>query len=191
MLVWTDLETTGLDPDTCRVLEVAAIVTDDNLVEVARFHRVVYWLHDEKDDALLHPAVREMHTKNGLLDDVMSLEAQQPFQVDAEFAAFIRLYGVQTVTSPEMTATVVKPQLAGSTISFDRGFMAKWMKTSLAELHYRNVDVSTLNELARRFWPDVYAARPKNEVIAHRGMADIEESIRVCKHYINAFGAKL
>jgi oligoribonuclease len=201
MLVWTDLETTGTDPETDVVLEVGAIVTDDELNEVARFHRVVYWEHAATVVELIaahageipagiarhigvDPFVVNMHDKNGLWKDVVYGQALAT--VDRDFAALIK---AAQVTLPPLEGKtepyVDKPQLAGSTISFDRGFIAKHMKRSLKELHYRNLDVSSFNETGRRFWKDLYAARPNNKDKAHRGMADIEESIRVYKHYLS------
>lgn len=202
MLVWTDLETTGLDPKTCSVLEVACIVTNDKLAEVARFERVIYhpiaehFAHltgEEPDDVLqpltdefkVHPIVLRMHAKNGL----WKLVAQSPHprrEVDEEFAAFLATHSI-IWSKDEKTGKdrADRAQLAGSTISFDRGFMAEDLPLALKELHYRNVDVSTLNELGRRFWVEVYNARPKVENTAHRGMADIEESLRTCKHYLD------
>lgn len=184
MLVWIDLETTGLDPRKERILEVGAIVTDDNFEEVARFHRVVYWLHDEKDLAEMSPVVRETHEKNGLLEDVAKPSAYHSFEVDEALASFIRREAHVLEDVDGLNCRIVKPQLAGSTISFDREFMRYWLPHALAELHYRNLDVSTLNEIARRHWPTLHATRPNNETKAHRGMADIEESIRVLKHYM-------
>lgn len=204
MLVWTDLETTGLDPKKCSVLEVACIVTDDKLEEVARFQRVIYYpdaeklAHlrgDEPEDAIaalsdetgIHPRVVVMHAKNGLWDAC----AKSPHtrdQVDEELAAFLKstsaVVEVYVDDAGEKKTRRNTAQLAGSTISFDRGFMASDLPKALAELHYRNVDVTTLNELARRFWPSIHKTRPVDSHASHRGMADIEESLAVCKHYL-------
>lgn len=202
MLVWTDLETTGLEPKCDSVLEVAAIVTDDQLNETARFTRVIYHpiseelahLTAESTEAEFEDAangtdidliVVKMHARNGL----WKASAQSPYllrTVDEEFAAFLLEHSIKLEPDKETgKMKPVKAQLAGSTISFDRGFMAEELPVALAELHYRNVDVSTLNELGRRFWPDVHARRPKKGD-AHRGMADIEESIAVCRYYLAA-----
>lgn len=80
-------------------------------------------------------------------------------------------------------------QLAGSTISFDRSFLAEHFPLTHAKLHYRNVDVTALNELARRVWPELYEARPERKE-AHRAMSDIEESIAVAKYYIEHLTVK-
>lgn len=218
MLVWIDLETTGLDPVKNDILEVAAIVTDDNFNEVARYTNVAGfgWARyivnvlagmrelgvqegtAEYNTELarlsakteLSTYVLEMHWKNGLWKDCAQCWRPGLGTVDQELAKFIR-EAAQTVSTDEKNlGELIKPQLAGSTISFDREFMRDWhdsgrgLPLALAELHYRNLDVSSFNEVARRQWKAVYDARPNNENKAHRGMADIEASIRVLKHYL-------
>jgi oligoribonuclease len=210
MLVWVDLETTGLDDRADDILEIAAIVTDDNFNEVARWSRTLNYgyankivrtlayvefmkLSDEERAAELkklseHTGVSthvlDMHWKNGLWVDCAKSEYHIG-QTDIDFSCFLVDNAQERFVDETGVAGVKLPQLAGSTISFDRGFLTSNMTYSLKQLHYRNVDVSTLNELAKRFWPELYAARPNNENKAHRGMADIEESVRVCKFYVN------
>jgi oligoribonuclease len=204
MLVWLDLETTGLDPRIDSVLEVAAVVTDDDLREVARFERVIHHegidrlaeLRPESEDATFAKAaagidvvVARMHTANGLWRAIAE-STHLLSDVDGDLAAFLRQYAVKVETlvdsvTGDSVKRVIKPQLAGSTISFDRSFLVEDLPLAHAELHYRNVDVTTLNELARRFWPEVHAACPRKLEIAHRAMADIEESIAVCRHYLS------
>lgn len=200
MLVWTDLETTGLDPKECCVLEVAAIVTDDALNEVARFERVVYYpcaeklAHlkgDEPEEVIatlaaevkVHPRVVRMHAKNGLWD-ACAKSAHTRADVDFEFAEFVKNTSVIEKKNDKGEVWLDRAQLAGSTISFDRSFIASDLPKALKELHYHNVDVTTLNELARRFWPAIHKTRPVDSHSSHRGMSDIEESIAVCKHYL-------
>lgn len=204
MLAWIDLETTGLDPNKHTVLEVAAIITDDRLREVARFERVVYWMHaedflpeyseDPRNAMAKHgvsQVVVDMHRANGLWE---ASRDSTTFlgTADEELAEFLEQCGVTTVAvknsegidSVEMT----KPQLAGSTISFDRSFLAVHCPLACRQLHYRNVDVTTFNEIARRFWPAVHDARPKAEKGAHRAMADILESLAVGRYYVEQLG---
>ncbi len=210
MLLWLDLETTGLLPTQEHVLEVAAVVTTDELEEVARFVRVVYSpraaavlellgkakFEDHSDDFWLRttrvdPYVVKMHLNNGLWTDVR--HGQALATVDQDLAAFVREHGVYTrvVTNEAGEVTETKtypPQLAGSTVSFDRAFLAEHLPLAHATLHYRNVDVTTLNELARRFWPKTHDARPRAPKVAHRGLADILESIATARYYVGALG---
>lgn len=229
-LLWLDLETTGLKADKESVLEVACIITDDQLNEVARLQRVVYYKHaarivelldqrvhyryrdpmttdvvehEKPDYRQLHqhypdighidPYVLEMHDKNGLWRDCIHGQALDT--VDRDLAAFVTKHGITTEEyvdkkGGETKTRPVTPQLAGSTISFDRAFINAHLPRLADEkvLHYRNCDVSTFNETAKRFWKPVFNARPNagraKEDAAHRGMADIEESIEVYKHYL-------
>jgi oligoribonuclease len=189
MLAWIDLETTGLSPRVDRVLEVACVVTDDQLHEVARFERVA---HHEDASALarlfdgreptqsevdgagatagVDPYVVRMHAQNGLWS-LCETSPHSVASIDAELTTFLRYQ------TPELM------QLAGSTISFDRAFLAEHMKQTLAAIHYRNVDVTSFNEVARRFWPTVHDSRPRTGR-AHRAMSDILESIAVLRHYV-------
>lgn len=214
MLVWCDIETTGLRADKNAVLEIACIATDDALNEIARIQRVVYFEHAADIVEMLAAGrsysevvsvimprlefgaapdeyVLAMHDKNGLWKDCVNGLARDT--VDRDLAAFVEKHGITmecALIGPDGTSRFrrVMPQLAGSTISFDRGFIQHHMPRFAKTLHYRNCDVSTLNETARRFWPELHAARPNatmmKEDITHRGMADIEESIRVYKHYL-------
>lgn len=202
-LLWTDIETTGLDPNKHTILEVSAIVTDDVLNEIARFDRVVYspiatrvfdyvalGTHENVAPAQLGVSAFtiNMHLASGLWS--ASVHGEAIDSVDRDFAGFIQDHAVREVkldiADADGKTTIDKPQLAGSTISFDRKFIEHHMPRSAALLHYRNIDVATFNETARRFWPELHAARPHSKDRAHRGMADIEESLRVYRHYLDA-----
>lgn len=184
MLAFVDLETTGLKAEEDAVLEVACIITDDKLVEVARFESVV---HGTAERHTTDEFVRNMHTINGLWDAIDSDETPWSLDtVDDQFAAFIREHAVRVFTDAKGKKSVDRPQLAGNTISFDRAFMKKHLPRAEAELHYRNIDISSMNEMARRFCPAMYSARPQNPEVAHRAMADTEESLRLARYYASA-----
>lgn len=197
MLVFLDLETSGLDPELHHVLEVAAVITDDAFVEIARFERVVYWnqsgemLKPELEGRIaavtwwhVDPFVLDMHTQNGLWHASAYAPPQSgAYYVDKALAEFIRAHCAETGEKSG-------PQLAGNTISFDRAFLAGHFPLAHSLLHYRNLDVTTLNEMARRFWPAVHAARPAPGK-AHRAMADCLESLQTARYYRDALGPSL
>lgn len=201
MLVWIDLETTGLDPERHALLEVACIITDDALNEVARFESVIGLpVNGDGRPVQFHETdefVRNMHTANGLWDDIRKAfgsRCQGMFNsgdysdlsaVDCRLAGLIRTHAVRVVTDEKGRKSVERPQLAGSTISFDRAFMKKYLPRAEAELHYRSVDVSSLTELAKRFWPAVYEGRPKSDS-THRAMPDIKHSVDLLRYYVGA-----
>jgi oligoribonuclease len=196
VLVWIDLEATSLCVHTQVLLEVAAIMTDDRLREVGRFHRVVHWPPAEQLASLepdspgeafrldaelmgIDRVVIEMHAKNGLWTE----SARSPHRltvVDNQFAEFL----AQTATATDpATGQQTKAQIAGSSIWFDRLLMISSLPRALEQLHYRCVDVTTLNELARRFWPGLLGGKPcKREI--HRSMSDIEDSLELCRYYV-------
>lgn len=178
-LAFLDLETTGLDTLSDDILEVGCIVTDDRFVEIARFHTVVAAQCEFYE---LPEIVRDMHTKSGLWRDATSPDAKPIAAVDLELAAFLRDHAVKIVDRGDR-GILVRPQLAGSGIHFDRTFMRRCLPRAEAELHYRQLDVTSLNELARRFNVDLHDARPYRPNGAHRAIADAEESIDVAKHY--------
>lgn len=201
MLVFIDLETTGLDPETNVVLEVAAVITDDALNEVARFERVTTEAK-HFDLSKVDPYVLKMHVDNGLWNasllasdfyttDATGREIVQPSSainhVDSALVAFITDHvGLDEFDMPRVGAKL-GPQLAGSTISFDRAFMQKHLPHAHRLLHYRNVDVTTFNETARRFLPVLHDGRPRSgPSAAHRAMPDVLESLNVYRYYVDA-----
>jgi oligoribonuclease len=202
MIVFLDLETTGLRATQHDVLEVAAIVTDDELREVARFHRVVAATRRFSE---LDEFIRDMHTKNGLWaeairppDDyihstgVLYRQADggtYPLgEVDHSLSEFIVKHAVKLGTNDKGQVTIARPQLAGNSIHFDRAFMKEHLPESEAQLHYRMIDVSTVDELARRFWKATHDARPKPND-AHRAMPDVEHSLALARYYSAALQA--
>jgi oligoribonuclease len=171
-LVWIDCEMTGLDLSVDELVEVAVVITDYELVPVDPGFRVVI----KADQAVLdqmNDIVRTMHTTSGLLDEIpggVSL-ADAEYQVNEYILKFVP----EAQTAP----------LAGNTIGTDRAFLAKYMPRIDAHLHYRSVDVSSIKELSRRWFPRVYFQAPA-KAGGHRALADILESIRELDYYRRA-----
>jgi oligoribonuclease len=171
-LVWIDCEMTGLDLSADALVEIACVVTDGELNEL-----------DEGIDVIIKPPaealdqmpdlVREMHTASGLLTELpggMTLEEAQDLVL-----AYVR----QHVPEPR------KAPLCGNSIATDRAFLARDLQRLDEYLHYRMVDVSSVKELARRWYPRVYFASPA-KVGGHRALADIKESISELRYYREA-----
>ena len=167
-LVWIDMEMTGLKPDTDRIIEVALVVTDNELVVVAQ--APVWVVH--QDDATLDAMDswnRGTHGRSGLIDKVKASGLDEA-QVEALALAFLREH-VPAKASP----------MCGNSICQDRRFLARWMPALEEHFHYRNLDVSTLKELARRWRPEALKGVPKEG--KHEALADVLESIEELKHY--------
>lgn len=185
LLVWLDFETLGLDPKTCAILEVGCVVTDGLLREIASPYFAVTDAARRVAIADVHPKVADMHLKSGLW--VESLTNAPPL---TEAAALAGLADYIRALIPAGLAKS-KPggaQLAGSTISFDRGFLVERAPAVLDLVHYRNLDTSSLNEAARRFWPQVWRGRPHADEhkVAHRSVADCRAAIEVARYYREA-----
>lgn len=167
-LVWLDMEMTGLDPVACVPIEVAVIITDGNLAEIegASYEAVV----NQPESAFegMAPIVVEMHTKNGLLDKVRA-STQSMAQVDEALATLI---GQHCVAG--------KAMLAGNTIGQDRRFIRRYFPKTEAQLHYRQVDVSSIKEMVRRWYG---SDAPFAKDSAHTAMADIRCSIEELAYY--------
>lgn len=171
-LVWIDCEMTGLDPEKERLLEIAVVVTGPNLSP--RLEGPVCVIH--QSDELLNKMDawnKGTHGRSGLIDKV---KASTMSEQDAEeqILAFIKKY-VTKNNSP----------LCGNTISQDRRFLVKFMPKLEAYLHYRNLDVSTLKELSKRWKPEVFNSFKKQQ--KHTALADVHESIEELAHYREHF----
>jgi len=171
-LVWIDCEMTGLDPEKERLLEIAVIVTGPHLTP--RVEGPVCVIH--QSDEMLHKMDawnKGTHGRSGLIEKVKTSTTSEQ---DAEEAilAFIKKY-VSKNASP----------LCGNTISQDRRFLVKFMPKLEAYLHYRNLDVSTLKELSKRWRPEVFNSFKKQQ--KHTALADVHESIEELAHYREHF----
>jgi oligoribonuclease len=171
VLIWMDLEMTGLDPQRHVIVEIATLVTDDELNIIAEGPDLV--IH-QPDEALaeMDDFVTNMHTTSGLLDLIKAsiITLDDAMRQTLEFIQ---------VHSPEQG----KIPLCGNSIRTDRTFLDKYMPEIEHWLHYRCVDVSTVKELVRRWNPGLEHARPKSEGITHRAMDDIRDSVAELKFY--------
>lgn len=171
-LVWLDCEMTGLDPDIERIIEIAVIVTGPNLE--TRTEGPVLVIH--QSDALLGKMDawnKGTHGKSGLIDKVKASTVTEELAQD-QLIAFLKQY-VPANSTP----------MCGNSIGQDRRFLVKYMPKLAAFFHYRNVDVSTLKELSKRWKPEVHAAFKKQQ--RHTALADVHESIDELEHYRNHF----
>ncbi|MCU1463468.1 MAG: orn [Acidimicrobiales bacterium] len=170
MLVWMDLEMTGLDPARHTIVEIATLVTDDELEVVAEGPDLV--VHQPAEVlAAMDPFVVEMHTKSGL---VGAIESSTVSLADA--GALTLGFIKEHVPEPRSVP------LAGNSIGTDRRFLAIYLPEIEEYLHYRSVDVSTVKELARRWYPDVLAAAPEKNG-GHRAMDDVRDSVAELRYY--------
>jgi oligoribonuclease len=171
-LAWLDMEMTGLDPDRDRILEVAVVVTDALLRPVAEGPVLVVHQANGVLDAM-DEWNRTTHGRSGLVDRVRA-SALSEADVEQQLLAFLAGH-VPAKASP----------LCGNSICQDRRFLARWMPRLEAHFHYRNLDVSTIKELVRRWRPDL--ARGVVKQGKHQALADIYESIEELKYYRERF----
>jgi len=164
MLVWMDLEMTGLDHRSDVIVEIATLITDDELTIVAEGpDLVVSATGDEL--SRMDPFVLDMHTRSGLLEQIRASDISLA-DAGARTLEFIKQHVPEPRTVP----------LCGNSIGMDRRFLAAYLPEIEEHLHYRSVDVSTIKELSRRWYPEALAAAPR-KATAHRAMDDIRESI--------------
>jgi len=170
MLVWMDLEMTGLEPERHTIVEIATLVTDDDLNVVAEGPDLV--IHQPTEAmAEMDEVVVKMHTSSGLLEAIAESTVTLE-DAGRQTLEFIREHVPEARTVP----------LCGNSIGTDRRFLARYLPDIENHLHYRSVDVSTLKELARRWYPEVLAAQPR-KATAHRALDDIKESISELAYY--------
>jgi oligoribonuclease len=170
LLVWIDCEMTGLDLRRDALIEVAALVTDPDLNVLGDGVDVVIHADDQLLDSM-NDVVRDMHAKSGLTGEVraatVSVSEAEDLVLD-----YITRYVPDPNTAP----------LCGNSIATDRGFIARDMPKLDGHLHYRMIDVSSVKELCRRWYPRTYFGQPQKG-LAHRALADIRESIRELAYY--------
>ena len=171
-LIWIDMEMTGLKPDQDRIIEVALVVTDGNLVTVAE---APVWVVHQPDAVLdgMDAWNQGTHGRSGLIAKVKASMTDDA-HVEAQALAFLAEH-VPAKASP----------MCGNSICQDRRFLARWMPTLEDWFHYRNLDVSTLKELCRRWKPDLMKGIPKEG--KHEALADVYESIAELKYYRENF----
>jgi oligoribonuclease len=169
-LVWIDCEMTGLDLARDALIEVAAIVTDADLTPLDDGVEVVIHAHDDLLDTML-PVVRDMHSASGLTEKVRVSTVTL-----GEAEKLVLEYVKSHVSEPKAAP------LCGNSIATDRGFVARDMPALDEYLHYRMIDVSSIKELAKRWYPRVYQSQPPKG-LSHRALADIRESITELAYY--------
>jgi oligoribonuclease len=174
MLAWIDLEMTGLDPARHAIVEIATLITDDNLELVAEGPELV--IHQSPEVlALTDEVPRRMHETSGLMAQIEASDISLQQATDLTLA-FLKEHIPEPRSVP----------LCGNSIGTDRRFLAVHMNAVEEHLHYRSVDVSTLKELARRWNPTAMANAPK-KAGGHRALDDIRESVEELRYYREAF----
>ncbi|MGH3520140.1 MAG: oligoribonuclease [Haloechinothrix sp.] len=169
-LVWIDCEMTGLDLAKDALIEIAALVTDADLNVLGEGVDVV--IHaDDSALASMPDVVREMHANSGLTEEVRRSSVTIA-EAEQQVLDYIRSYIPEPKTAP----------IAGNSIATDRGYLARDMPLLDGYLHYRMVDVSSIKELVRRWYPRIYYAKPEKG-LSHRALADIRESISELAYY--------
>lgn len=173
VLAWLDLEMTGLEPTRHVIVEIATIITDDQLEVLEEGPDLVI---TATADELSHmdDVVVNMHTRSGLLEAIKASDVTLA-EATAQTLAFLQKHIKEPRTVP----------LCGNSIGTDRRFLAQWMPDVENFLHYRSVDVSTIKELSRRWYPEAVKAAP-GKVGGHRALDDIRESIHELRYYREA-----
>jgi oligoribonuclease len=173
MLAWMDLEMTGLDPDRHVIVEIATLITDDSLQIVAVGPDIVVHASPEQLQSM-DDVVTAMHTRSGLLPEIEASSVDVA-SAGAETLAFLESHIPQARTVP----------LCGNSIGTDRRFLARHLPEIDNFLHYRSVDVSTIKELCRRWYPEALNAAPR-KTGSHRALDDIRESVAELAYYRSA-----
>ena len=169
-IVWIDCEMTGLEPERHVLVEIAALVTDADLNILGEGVDLV--IHaSETELAQMDSFVTNMHNSSGLTDEIRASSIDVT-EAEQRVLDYIRQWVAEPRTAP----------LAGNSIASDRGFIHRYMPELDQYLHYRMIDVSSIKELSKRWFPHIYPNAPKKG-LAHRALADIKESIRELEYY--------
>ncbi|ACZ22396.1 oligoribonuclease (3'-_5' exoribonuclease) [Sanguibacter keddieii DSM 10542] len=171
-IVWIDCEMTGLDLGADALVEVAAVVTDSELTVLGEGIDIIVRPPDEALEQM-NDFVRDMHTSSGLIDELAA--GTTLADAEAQVLDYLRTFVPEPGKAP----------LGGNSVATDKMFLERDMKDLVAHLHYRIIDVSSIKELARRWYPRVYFASPTKNG-GHRALADILESIDELRYYRSA-----
>ncbi len=171
-LIWVDMEMTGLNPDTDRIIEVALVITDSQLNTIAEGPVLVVHQSDEVLEGM-DKWNKSTHAKSGLIDKVKTSPLSEA-EIETQLIEFLKLH-VPAGASP----------MCGNSICQDRRFMVRSMPQLEAYFHYRNLDVSTFKELVKRWKPEIAAGLTKES--KHEALADIYDSINELKYYRQHF----
>ena len=171
VLLWMDLEMTGLDADRDVIVEIAALATDAAHLEPVD-DGVTVVVH-QPDDVLARMGdfVRDMHTRSGLLDEIRASTVSLP-EAGSRILEYLKAHAPTPRTAP----------LCGNSIGMDRRFLARHLPAIEDHLHYRSIDVSSLKELCRRWYPEPFKARPE-KAEGHRALDDIRASVEELRYY--------
>ncbi|MCW2491846.1 MAG: oligoribonuclease [Pseudonocardiales bacterium] len=169
-LVWIDCEMTGLELARDALIEIAVLVTDADLKVLDEGLDIVIGCADDVLDTMV-PFVKQMHETSGLTEQVRNSTVTLG-QAEKQVLDYIKQFAPEAKAAP----------LCGNSIATDRGFIARDMPDLDAHLHYRMIDVSSIKELARRWYPRVYFGQPQKG-LAHRALADIQESVQELRYY--------
>ena len=181
MLVWVDLETTGITPREHRILEMAMVITDDDLNVVDEFSRGIKQPYRPASGfrSSMPPDVLLMHQKSGLLDEVAAANYDVE-AVEAEMRVFME--ASVGLASPNIRK---RPPMAGSSVHFDRSFLEVHMPALVGHFHYRNFDVTSFGEAARRWYPDEFVEPEKQRL--HRALPDLHDTLAEMRYIRSTF----
>jgi oligoribonuclease len=180
-LVWVDLETTGLEPKSHRVLEMAMVITDYALVVIDEFSRVIKQPHRPAVGfrSAMPPEVLLMHQKSGLIDEVV--DARYTIDVvESEMRVFM-----EAIVGPADPNIRKRPLMAGSSVHFDRSFLEIHMPELIGHFHYRNFDATSFGEAARLWFPNEFVEPEKQRL--HRALPDLHDTLAELRYIKKTF----